>query len=99
MTLRRYFTAEDARLLLGRRVEARVAISRRGLRDLGLWVTAGSQGTVAKLAFGPYPNEYLVGVRWDDPRPMIPRLEPYPIDWYTEDEYRILLGVAVEEAA
>lgn len=35
----------------------------------------------------------------DDPRPSIPRRDAYPVDWYTEDEYRDLLGGVVREAA
>jgi len=99
MMPRRYFSEEDARNLIGRRVQARVALSRHWLRDLGLWIGSGSQGTVTQFAFGPEPRDFLVGVHWDDPRPSVPRRLAYPIDWYTEDEYRDLLGVPVEQAA
>ena len=91
MSHRRYFSAEDARALIGLRVQARVAISRHWLRDLGLWIGEGHQGTVTQFAFGPVPGQYLVGVHWDDPRPAIPRLEPCPIDWYTEEEFHALI--------
>ncbi|MDQ3565733.1 MAG: hypothetical protein M3436_17015 [Pseudomonadota bacterium] len=88
---RRYFTAEDTRLLIGKRVRARTAKN---------FPTNGSAwGTVAYFASGPEPGEYILGVRWDDPRPVIPRSAPYPLDWYTVEEYRDLLGVAVDEAA
>lgn len=99
MTPSRYFTEHDARNLIGRRVQARVALSRHWLRELKLWIGSGSLGTVTQFAFGPDPNEYLVGVHWDDPRPSIPRLEPHPIDWYIEDEYRTLLDAPVKKAA
>lgn len=104
MTARRYFSEQDARNLIGRRVLARVAIIRRltpfllssGTR---LIVTAGSPGTVTQFAYGASRDEFLAGVAWDDPRPSIPRRPSYPIDWYTEDEFRDLLGVPVEKAA
>ena len=96
VTPRRYFTEGVARALIGRRVQARVALSRHWLRDLGLWIGSGSRGTVTQFAFGPEPDEFLVGIHWDDPRPSIPRRATYPIDRYTEDEYRALLGVPVE---
>lgn len=109
---RRHFTEEDARNLIGRRVQARVALSRHWLRDLGLWIGSGSLGTVTQFAFGPEPDKFLVGVYWDDPRPSpsapagyspahgrAPKRQRYPIDWYTEDEYRALLGVPAQEAA
>ncbi|MGH7534625.1 MAG: hypothetical protein ACREMG_03465, partial [Gemmatimonadales bacterium] len=95
----RYFTERDARDLIGRRVQARVTLSRHWLRDLGLWIGSGSLGTVTQLAFGPDRDRFLVGVHWDDPRPAIPRRPNYPIDWYTEDEYRTLLGAALEARA
>ncbi|MGI8425026.1 MAG: hypothetical protein ACR2M4_00170 [Actinomycetota bacterium] len=96
----RYFTEPAARLLIGRQVQARVAISRLAQGKMGFLVTMpGSQGVVRQIASGPNPPDYLVGVAWDDPRPAIPRREPYAIDWYTADEYRRLLGSAVEAAA
>lgn len=99
MTDRRYFSGEDARELIGLRVQARVALSRHWLRDLGLWIGAGSQGTVTQLAHGPEPDKYLVGVHWDDPRPSVPRRRACPINWYTEQELRDLLSFLVEKAA
>ncbi len=98
MTDRRYFTRQHARLQVGRRVQARVTITRPALRALGVWVTAGSRGRVVQIASGPGPYDYLVGVRWDDPRPAIPRYAAYPIDWYTEDEFRSLLEAALAKA-
>lgn len=44
MTERRYFAEQDARNLIGRRVQARVALSRYWLRDLGLWIDRDSRG-------------------------------------------------------
>lgn len=100
MTPHRYFTEPDARLLIGRHVQARVAISRLAQGKMGfLVIMPGSQGVVRRIAPGPRPADYLVGVEWDDPRPSIPRGEPYAIDWYTEDEYRTLVGVPVDKAA
>ena len=98
---RRYFSEQDARNLMGQRVQPRVAIIRVGLPSstTKLIVTATSRGTVTQFASGPYPNSYLVGVAWDDQRPLVPRRNRYPIDWYTEDEFRGLLGVPVEKAA
>lgn len=98
MTPRRYFTRQDAYLLLGRRVQARVAIIRSGQAKT-LIVPARSCGTVVKLAFGPSPDSYLLGVQWDAPPSSVPRRASYPIDWYTADEYRELLETAVEKAA
>ncbi|MGH9894921.1 MAG: hypothetical protein ACREA0_23655, partial [bacterium] len=70
---RRDFSEADARELIGRRVQARVALSRHWLRDLGLWIGEGSLGTVTQFAFGPEPDEFLIGIHWDDPRPTVPR--------------------------
>lgn len=99
MTDRRYFSEQDARNLIGTRVQARVALSRYWLRDLGLWIDRGGRGTVTQFAYGPGRDEFLVGVHWHDPRPLIPRRAACPIDWYTEDEFRSLLGRPVEKAA
>lgn len=96
--MHRYFTEQAARLLVGMRVQARVPIIRFG-RFKALLIRAGCRGTVTQFAVGPSRDESLVGVHWDDTRPAIPRLDPYPIDWYTEEEYRTLLGALVERAA
>lgn len=100
MTDRRYFTEQDARNLIGRRVIARVAISRTMLRAVGLWVAAGGRGTVTQFASGCcYTGNYFVGIAWDDPRPSIPRRALYPIDWYNWDDFRDLLEHPLDEAA
>ncbi|MGH8520131.1 MAG: hypothetical protein ACREU9_01535 [Gammaproteobacteria bacterium] len=94
----RYFTEDAARALIGRRVQARVALSRYWLRDFGLWIGEGHQGAVTHCAFGPEPDKYLVGVHWDDPQPAEPRYGPM-IDWYTEEEFHALIGRAVDARA
>ena len=99
---RRYFTEQDVRDLIGRRVQPRVAIIRLGLPSSRrrLIISSGARGTVTQFASGPYPNSYIVGVAWDDPRPLVPRCNRYPIDWYLEDEFRDLLAaIMVEQAA
>lgn len=98
MTPHRYFTRQDARNLLGVRVVARVVISRLMLRTMGLWVAAGTRGTVTQIASGPCPEIYLVGIAWQDLRPLVPRRNSYPIDWYTEEEFHALIGGWVEAA-
>lgn len=97
MTERRYFTEQDARDLLGLRVQPRVATIRIGLpgSKRRLIISSGARGT-AQFASGPYPDSYLVGVAWDDPRPLVPRCNRYPIDWYLENEFRDLLEASVE---
>lgn len=102
MTPHRYFTEQDARDLLGLRVQPRVTVIRIGRpwsTKTRLIVEAGYRGTVTQFASGPYPDSHLVGVAWDDRRPLIPRCNRYPIDWYTEDEFRDLLAAMVEKAA
>lgn len=106
---RRYFTEQAARNLLGLRVQPRVAIIRLGLpaSKRRLIISSGARGTVTQFASGPSPDSYLVGVAWDDPssgagagpRPLVPRRNRYPIDWYTEDEFRDLLSAIMDEAA
>lgn len=99
--MRRYFTEYAARDMLGLRVQPRVATIRIGLpaSKRRLIISSGARGTVTQFATGPSPDSYLVGVAWDDPRPLVPRCNRYPIDWYLEDEFRDLLAVPVEEAA
>lgn len=94
MTDRRYFSERDARALVGLRVQPRVTTIRIGLpwSKIRLVIRSGDRGTVTRFAWCSH-DCFLVGVAWDRPRP------GRPIDWYTEDEFRSLLGVPVEKAA